>query len=728
MKKLLLLFALLICASGLKAEIWTPVGQVTWYEGILSWQNSRWNNKSWQVIVEQSDERPKVFRMQPYSNHPLTYTNTLKDNTYVYIHTENPNMVYIENFNYCYHYYGSGAYDYYRVFQRCPENGFDSAYYGKVSDNNITFPIGAFAVDECCTKSRPDIDMSSPSSYVEYSTVLHKIVFEDGVLDNIPAKETFVSIGEGIWQHNGMFGVSEDHRLWHVEFEKSLDTPNRYRVRPYASYEAMRALGFKDDVAVVICADDPQKIYIESYIFSDNDVSQDVPENGWPSGTSYGTMTDGVITIPARSFKVKPTDTETWNSNKYSDNPLVITLPSDYFKTPSSSGVYFGITAFNYSPEIKTIELLSKNNKSDFKSYVNKQEMADATYLYYSVDVAINALAERKYPDDLNSVALITFTDGNDDGSLDKADPTWNDADYQNYLSNRIANVKVQGLPIDAYSVGLKGGDIGDYNYDIFKKNLKVLASNDEKASEASDMTQVETTFNNIIDNLEKSWINEKASCSINMRATGDVIRFTLDKSREEMNNNPEQSEKWIQGVFSRADNSLNDIEYHGVTSTSGIKVLSSEIEVEINGRLVKKYKFTFENLRDLDNNPYKATNIEYWHHTESSTIWQPHTEIRQGIDSGTETARTSSAIMFVMDCSTSLGDDFPELKRVVNSLIDRLAPDESTGIDSPVVDLDDDENAPVEYYNLQGIRVENPSAGLYIMRQGKKASKVLIR
>ena len=83
---------------------------------------------------------------------------------------------------------------------------------------------------------------------------------------------------------------------------------------------------------------------------------------------------------------------------------------------------------------------------------------------------------------------------------------------------------------------------------------------------------------------------------------------------------------------------------------------------------------------------------------------------------------------MFVMDCSTSLGDDFPELKRVVNSLIDRLAPDESTGIDSPVVDLDDDENAPVEYYNLQGIRVENPSAGLYIMRQGKKASKVLIR
>ena len=36
------------------------------------------------------------------------------------------------------------------------------------------------------------------------------------------------------------------------------------------------------------------------------------------------------------------------------------------------------------------------------------------------------------------------------------------------------------------------------------------------------------------------------------------------------------------------------------------------------------------------------------------------------------------------------------------------------------------DENAPVEYYNLQGIRVYNPSKGIYIMRQGNKVTKVL--
>ncbi len=39
-----------------------------------------------------------------------------------------------------------------------------------------------------------------------------------------------------------------------------------------------------------------------------------------------------------------------------------------------------------------------------------------------------------------------------------------------------------------------------------------------------------------------------------------------------------------------------------------------------------------------------------------------------------------------------------------------------------------DDDNAPVYYYNLQGVRVDNPANGLYIRVQGKKATKVLVR
>lgn len=47
-----------------------------------------------------------------------------------------------------------------------------------------------------------------------------------------------------------------------------------------------------------------------------------------------------------------------------------------------------------------------------------------------------------------------------------------------------------------------------------------------------------------------------------------------------------------------------------------------------------------------------------------------------------------------------------------------------TTGIEGIVVD----ENAPVEYFNLQGVRVANPENGLYIRRQGNQATKVLVK
>ncbi len=53
------------------------------------------------------------------------------------------------------------------------------------------------------------------------------------------------------------------------------------------------------------------------------------------------------------------------------------------------------------------------------------------------------------------------------------------------------------------------------------------------------------------------------------------------------------------------------------------------------------------------------------------------------------------------------------------------VVPDGQSGIESVVAA---DENAPVEYYNLQGVRVANPTTGLYIVKQGGKVSKAIIR
>ena len=48
-----------------------------------------------------------------------------------------------------------------------------------------------------------------------------------------------------------------------------------------------------------------------------------------------------------------------------------------------------------------------------------------------------------------------------------------------------------------------------------------------------------------------------------------------------------------------------------------------------------------------------------------------------------------------------------------------------SSSIDTVTCDCDPD--APVEYYNLQGVRVVNPSRGIYIRRHGASVSKIFI-
>ena len=46
----------------------------------------------------------------------------------------------------------------------------------------------------------------------------------------------------------------------------------------------------------------------------------------------------------------------------------------------------------------------------------------------------------------------------------------------------------------------------------------------------------------------------------------------------------------------------------------------------------------------------------------------------------------------------------------------------------SGVAGIEADENAPVEYYNLQGVRVASPEKGLYIVKQGNKVEKRFIK
>lgn len=72
------------------------------------------------------------------------------------------------------------------------------------------------------------------------------------------------------------------------------------------------------------------------------------------------------------------------------------------------------------------------------------------------------------------------------------------------------------------------------------------------------------------------------------------------------------------------------------------------------------------------------------------------------------------------------LGIHFQTTSTYAKFRVDNLSitPKGASGIVAP--ETPDDQ--PIQYYNLQGIRVDNPSNGMFILRQGNKTSKVILR
>ena len=68
-------------------------------------------------------------------------------------------------------------------------------------------------------------------------------------------------------------------------------------------------------------------------------------------------------------------------------------------------------------------------------------------------------------------------------------------------------------------------------------------------------------------------------------------------------------------------------------------------------------------------------------------------------------------------------------LSRVSNTVATAAASKYALNIDeaTAVGEINTDANAPVEYYNLQGVKVENPANGIFIRKQGSKTTKVVL-
>lgn len=315
------------------------------------------------------------------------------------------------------------------------------------------------------------------------------------------------------------------------------------------------------------------------------------------------------------------------------------------------SGVYLGIYGFNTNLYPYPVMRLDETSITGFYNFIDELSTSGMTKLYYAVEQALNTMQSTQYPSDLSQVAIITFTDGLDRGShnhndkyLDSED---GDLDYRNDLNKRIKTQTVSGKEISAYSIGIKGSDVVDYAK--FKDNIQKLASAPENAYEVNNMTEVNAKFKEIAEQLNKRTNVQSFNVKIPVEANGSRIRFTFDNSKS----NAENSKVWIEGKLNLRTNGLEEITYKGmkfsspVTSVSGTRDAEGYISFNFTG-IVTDDGFIFTPAATMEH-IYVASTGKY----------QPNSEFGKEGDFVPKVDRSSAAIMLVLDCSSSLDNEF---------------------------------------------------------------------
>ena len=327
--------------------------------------------------------------------------------------------------------------------------------------------------------------------------------------------------------------------------------------------------------------------------------------------------------------------------------------------TPAKEGLYLGIVGFNSELYQMPLGLLNQSTKTSFMSFVDGLASQNGTILYHAVNTGLDNLANAKIPENLINVSVVTFTDGLDQGSYILGGYN-SGTDYLADVNNRITNSLIGGQNISAYSIGVRGADVSDY--DAFLNNLNKLSSHPDNVYEINNMSEASEMFAQIAQKLYNQRTFYNVMLKLPAQEPNTVIRFTFDNV-----DNATESQCYIQGTYIRNEGrgQLTNIEYVGLESMSGHTVTASmEGIFDL---------FTFQNLTDLSGNQIGTNNVKEWS-LIGSTQWQYNSEFSPSDNTEIVNEYKSAMIMLVLDCSSSLGSDFVNMKTAANSFIETLS------------------------------------------------------
>ena len=382
----------------------------------------------------------------------------------------------------------------------------------------------------------------------------------------------------------------------------------------------------------------------------------DVYQNGRVAGSMFSADIDSInISGEDASRRIN-----FWGAGNLTNSFLVNTVDSiKVYKSEDAPWVYLGILGFNQELYTNPIGILATSTSNVFSTFVNNLTRKDGTLLYYGVEQALDILSQYNFTTPLSSVNLITFTDGLDQGSLMMTTKYEEEDDYIADLSKRINSIRVRGLPLTAYSLGLRGNDVT--NYSQFQANLRQLATSSDKAIEVSSMYDVQSRLQEIADQIISISNRQTISVKIPGQSNDTRVRFTLD------GNSPDYSSMYIEGTFNLSDRSLRNVVYHGIKGTSGTMVTGVQEGIFVT--------YTFTGLQRTDGNGLIPTGyIRHYNQGKGSTTWQINSEFTPAGNTQTTVTHSGAAIMLVLDCSSSLGSQFSNMQSYAQNFISRVA------------------------------------------------------
>jgi cell division protein FtsN len=333
-----------------------------------------------------------------------------------------------------------------------------------------------------------------------------------------------------------------------------------------------------------------------------------------------------------------------------------------------NEGIYIGITSFSGkvnditqnpdgTPALIPLDAPGRQVLLEYlaRSYVPSK--TNGTALYYADHKALANLTAMEQagslPGNLDSVTVITFTDGTDTSSTD-ADFTpienrdfrrkSSAASYRGYISQQLSTRKVGGAKVSAWSIGIPGKDI--QNGAEFTQTLQAVASEPGNVSEFSEVSQMDERLTTIADGLNIYTPRMNLKLSTPAYPVNTLLRITFDSD------------------VSRPDNSEHYVDAHvswdeASKSYTLVNISAYGIKYADNSRLYGKRNETGIDYSMLLNNDFHAPNVRQWYIQpgEDTFGWIQNSETFASKTADFMHERKSAIVYLVLDCSSSLTD-----------------------------------------------------------------------